>query len=143
MVADRSKALNMMGVPHERLPRGAQIKNRCPLPRAETNQLGQGLQLRCEYNSWQVCSTCRRIQPRDLTVDGMETVLSPWCPKSLCLFCKNLRSLPTLDSPVEVLQHLPSEVLEALCPLEANYGPHQVSTDRFGRGNGYRVMQPW
>lgn len=139
VVADRSKALNMMGVPHERLPRGAQLKNRCPLPRAETNQLSQGLQLWCEYNSWQVCSTCRRIQPRDLTVDGMETVLSPWCPKSLCLFCKNLRSLPTLDSPVEVLQHLPSEVLEALCPLEANYGPHQVSTDRFGRGNGYRV----
>ena len=138
-VEDRNKALNMMLIPHERLPKNAEVQNTDPLPRAVANPLSEKLQVWCEYNSWHICSTCQRLQPRELTVEGLEGVLSPWCPKSKCVFCRNMRSVPSFDVEVEVLQHLPAVVLQALSPVEANYGPHQVSKDRFGRGNGYRV----
>ncbi|WP_422020511.1 hypothetical protein, partial [Pyruvatibacter mobilis] len=138
-MADRKKALNMAGVAAERLERGAEVSNEDPLPRASTSSEAAALQVWCQFNSWGICSLCKAVQPRDLTVEGMEKILSPYIPKSLCIFCKNVRAPPKATLTAEALRSLPAVVVSALRPVEPNFGPEESSRDRFGRGNGYRV----
>lgn len=140
-VADRGKSLNMSKLPAERLARGAgaEIPNTDPLPKARQSRQAASLQLWCEYNSWQMCMECKAIQPRALTPAGMDKLLSPWCPKSVCIFCRGLRAAPRPTMPPAALQNLPASVVEALRPAVPNFGPVQCSKDRFGRDNGYRV----
>ena len=138
MVDDRKKSLNMLNQPQERLQRGAEVGNEDPLPKAQSTDLSAGLQLWCEYNSWQVCKACKRLQPRELTPAGLEGPLSPWCAKGACIFCRNVRSAPVDVLPPDVLSGLSATILDALKPVAAYFGPYVCSKDRFGRGNGYR-----
>ena len=128
----------MMQVPHARLARNAQVSNADPLPKASLTRLTANLQLWCEFNSWQVCKSCKTIQPRDLDPQGLRKLLSPWVGKSSCIFCRSTKAPPVLSMPEDCLQNLPSNVLEAMVPVKANFGPLLESKDQFGRGNGYR-----
>ena len=139
VVGDRKKTLNMCRISAERLDRGAEVSNRDPLPPASQSGLAAALQVWCEFNSWGICSTCKAAQPRDLTVDGMEKILSPYMPKSLCLFCKNVRAPPKVDLTADALRNLPAAIVAALRPVQPDFGPEERSRDRFGRGNGYRI----
>ena len=40
--------------------------------------------------------------------------------------------------PEACLQGLTRSILEAIAPVQANFGPMLESKDQFGRGNGYR-----
>ena len=137
VVGDRKKSLNMMHQSKERLERGSEVNNRDPLPKANSSDLVAGLQLWREFNSWQSCRACKRLQPRELTLAGLEGPLSPWCAKGACVFCRNVRAAPVEAFPPDELRGLPAAVLEALRPVDANFGPYICSKDRFGRGNGY------
>jgi len=138
VLADRQKSLNMMKVPHERMTREAATSNKDPLPPAACSRQTANLQLWCEFNSWQICSQCKTIQPRELTPQGMSSLLSPWCTKSACIFCRNRRPHPELKVPEACLLNLPQKILEAIAVVTADFGPVLESKDRFGRGNGYR-----
>ncbi|CAE8592102.1 unnamed protein product, partial [Polarella glacialis] len=140
MVADRNKSLNMMNVPHERLPRGAEVSNEDPLPKASVTRLAANLQLWCEFNSWQVCPKCQLLQPRVLTPAGLDGLLEPWCGPKACRVCRGLQkpSVPQHESTPAQLAGLSPAARAALCPVEAYYGPEVRARDRFGRGNGYR-----
>ena len=138
-VDDRKKSLNMMCQDAGPLPRGAQVDNEDPLPKACSNERAARLQLYCEFNSWQVCSSCNCIQPRDLTPEAMEKLLPATCTASACIFCRNSKPVASFAPCPDVLRQLPNAILEALKPVEANFGEVQSSKDRFGRGNGYRV----
>ncbi|CAE8650829.1 unnamed protein product [Polarella glacialis] len=140
VVADRNKSLNMMNVPHERLPRGAEVSNEDPLPKASVTRLAANLQLWCEFNSWQVCPQCQLLQPRVLTPAGLDGLLEPWCGPKACRVCRGLQkpSVPQHESTPAQLAGLSPAARAALCPVEAYYGPEVRARDRFGRGNGYR-----
>ncbi|CAE8727229.1 unnamed protein product, partial [Polarella glacialis] len=140
VVADRNKSLNMMNVPHERLPRGSEVSNEDPLPKASVTRLAANLQLWCEFNSWQVCPTCQLLQPRVLTPAGLDGLLDPWCGPKACRVCRGLQkpSVPQHESTPAQLAGLSPAARAALCPVEAYYGPEVRARDRFGRGNGYR-----
>ncbi|CAE8671044.1 unnamed protein product, partial [Polarella glacialis] len=140
VVADRNKSLNMMNVPHERLPRGSDVSNEDPLPKASVTRLAANLQLWCEFNSWQVCPTCQLLQPRVLTPAGLDGLLEPWCGPKACRVCRGLQkpSVPQHESTPAQLAGLSPAARAALCPVEAYYGPEVRARDRFGRGNGYR-----
>eukprot|EP00435_Cladocopium_sp_Y103_P067151 s916_g29.t1 len=127
-------------MPEPRLTcRNVNVSNEDPLPKASSSRLSANLQIYCEFNAWQVCSTCKRLQPRDLTPAALEKILFPYCGKSLCMFCRNNKLLPEVGSQPLPLRQLPSVILDALKPVQADFGPMQSSKDRFGRGNGYRV----
>ncbi|CAE8670521.1 unnamed protein product [Polarella glacialis] len=140
VVADRNKSLNMMNVPHERLPRGSDVSNEDPLPKASVTRLAANLQLWREFNSWQVCPTCQLLQPRVLTPAGLDGLLDPWCGPKACRVCRGLQkpSVPQHESTPAQLAGLSPAARAALCPVEAYYGPEVRARDRFGRGNGYR-----
>ncbi|CAE8608166.1 unnamed protein product, partial [Polarella glacialis] len=140
VVADRNKSLNMMNVPHERLPRGSEVSNEDPLPKACVTRLAANLQLWCEFNSWQVCPKCQLLQPRVLTPAGLDGLLEPWCGPKACRVCRGLQkpSVPQHESTPAELAGLSPAARAALCPVEAYYGPEVRARDRFGRGNGYR-----
>ncbi|CAK9021502.1 unnamed protein product, partial [Durusdinium trenchii] len=139
VVEDRKKALNMLGIAAERLPRGREVDNRDPLPRARSTEQAAALQFWAEFNSWGVCSQCKALQPRELTPQSMEKVLSPWIAKSGCIFCRNQRRPPQVPGHADFVKQVTPEILAALRPVECDFGPFQVSKDKFGRGNGYRV----
>lgn len=138
-VADRKKSLNMCRVPAARLERLAAVSSADPLPKASQSYEAAALQIWCEFNSWAICAVCKAAQPRELTVEGVQKILSPYVPKSLCIFCKNLRAPPRAELTAAELQGLPAAVAKALCCVEPDFGPEECSRDRFGRGNGYRV----
>ena len=70
----------MMGVPHERLVREAKVNNtELFRPPPETGPLSEGLQLRCEYNSWQVCAN----SSLDAASKKLSRLASPQGDKSL------------------------------------------------------------
>ena len=139
VVEDRKKALNMLGIAAERLPRGQEVDNGDPLPRARSTEQAAALQLWAEFNSWGVCPQCKTVQPRELTPQGMEKVLSPWMAKSACIFCRNQRRPPQVPEHADFVKQVTPEILAALRPVECDFGPFQVSRDKYGRGNGYRV----
>lgn len=140
VLEDRAKSLNMFHVPHERLARNAPVSNEDPLPKAKSSHLAANLQLWCEYNSWQICSDCHCLQPRELTPKGLDELLSPWCPPKNCIFCRALSTQPAIhpESTPAALSNLPAEVRVALRPLAINLGPEERARDSFGRGSGYR-----
>ncbi|CAL1162600.1 unnamed protein product [Cladocopium goreaui] len=121
VVADRQKALNMMKVPHDRLERNADVSNRDPLPKAQQTRQTVNLQLCCEFNSWQICGACNSAQRSHTCGHAQDSVAMGEQV--------NLHLLP---------QGLTRSILEAICPVQANFGPLLESKDQFGRGNGYR-----
>ena len=123
VLEDRSRSLKSMRLPHERHQRGAEVSNQDPLPKAASSRLAADAQLWCEFNSWQVCSGCHRIIPRQLTPEGLQSLQDPECRPQTCIFCKSKSVVPQTLAPPIALQNLPSKVLEALRPLEACQEP--------------------
>ena len=121
VVADRQKALSMMNMPHDRLERNADVSNRDPLPKAQQTRQTVNLQLCCEFNSWQICGACNSAQRSHACGHAQDSVAMGEQV--------NLHLLP---------QGLTRSILEAICPVQANFGPLLESKDQFGRGNGYR-----
>ena len=121
VVANRQKALNMMKVLHDRLKRNADVSNRDPLPKAQQTRQTVNLQLCCEFNSWQICGACNSAQRSHTCGHAQDSVAMGEQV--------NLHLLP---------QGLTRSILEAICPVQANFGPLLESKDQFGRGNGYR-----
>ena len=87
--------------PAERLERGAPLDNSDPLPRAASSGLTSGLQLWAELNSWQICKQCHQLQPRELTLAGLEKILSRWRAKAAA------SSAATPSRPLRARQRLP------------------------------------
>ena len=139
VVDDRRKSFNMMNIQVPRLDPGAEVTNSCPLPKAGSSVLTAQTQLWCEFNSWGICPDCQRLQPRDLTVQGFESLWRPNKLSKKCIFCAATKAVPSVVHPPVELRQLPPDVIAALCPLQVNYGPWLQAKDRFGRGNGYRL----
>ncbi|CAJ1329902.1 unnamed protein product [Effrenium voratum] len=138
VVDDRRKSLNMMQQAEPRLPRGAEVSNEDPLPKAASTRLAANLQLWAEFNSWQVCDSCGALQPRDLAPAGLRGLLRPNCDARHCIFCRSARPAPRPQPPPDALRGLSQDVRQALQPAEPDFGPVIRSRDQFGRGNGYR-----
>ena len=139
VLEDRSRSLKSMHLPHERHQRGAEVSNQDPLPKAASSRLAADAQLWCEFNSWQVCSGCHRIIPRQLTPEGLQSLQDPECRPQTCIFCKSKSVVPQTLAPPIALQNLPSKVLEALRPLEACFGPEIHARNHWGGTEGYRL----
>jgi ASC-1-like (ASCH) protein/type II secretory pathway component PulJ len=140
VLADRSKALNMMHQPHDRVLRDADISNRCPLPPGKRSKLAADLDRWCRYDSWQVCASCGFLQPRELTPQSLERLQPPTCTEKACLQCKAKQNsiVPSIHMVPEELRNLSAEAKLALSPLELDFGPEVRAKDRFGRPAGYR-----
>lgn len=140
-LADRSKSLGMMNQPPPpRAARGEDVSNELPLPVATESRLAVQLELWAKFNSWQVCKDCGTFQPRDLTPESMEYILSPECLPTVCRVCKSKQQaqVPSAEAVPEALQQLDPWVQATLSPLELDFGPEIRSKDAFGRPNGYR-----
>ena len=141
MVTDRRKDLTMLKQEASRLSAGSEVSNENPLPKAQSTTLSSRLQLWWEFNSWSVCPTCERLQPRELTLQGLDGLLDPYRldKGKKCVFCKATRAVPQAAPTSGVLQNLDPLILNALQPLDMNTGPEMVAKDRLGRPNGYKL----
>ncbi|CAJ1330913.1 unnamed protein product, partial [Effrenium voratum] len=133
VVDDRRKSLNMMQQAVPRLPRGAEVSNEDPLPKAASTRLAANLQLWAEFNSWQICDSCGALQPRDLAPAGLRGLLRPHCDARHCIFCRSARPAPRPQPPPDALRGLSLDVRQALQPAEPDFGPVIRSRDQFGR----------
>ncbi len=116
MVTDRRKALTMLKQESSRLPAGSEVSNENPLPKAQSATLSSRLQLRCEFNSWSICPTCERLQPRELTLQGLDGLLDPHRlgKGKPCVFCKATRAAPQAAPMSGVLHNLDPTIVRAL-----------------------------
>ena len=135
---DRRKTLQLFGITTPNVKRNEEITNKDPLPKAQENTQAKALQLYAEYNSWQMCTQCFAMLPRELTPESMTRLLSPWCKPRECIFCRKSKPAPEPSQPMQTLRHLPRTILQALEIVKADYGPIIQAKDALQRPNGYR-----
>ena len=118
--------------------RGEGIINLTTLPAAEI-PLARAFESWCNWDSWAVCTQCRRAQPRDVTERMLLSETKPACDPTIgplkCSNCTARRKhkVPAPDNTPKPLRKLEPYILEALSPLQIIPGPlvraHNRSSD--------------
>ena len=113
-------------------PAGSVAANDTDLPRPTTAQ-GRMLEDYCKFGSWGVCEKCFSMCPRPLCPMDLRRVNKPKVPANQCTACKHGEYVPQPEDVPLPLRNLKPKVLEALRPLEMDFGNFERVP------NGYRV----